>query len=53
MVLHILVYQDRYVVEYPPPVGKGTAILRTSVIPGIPEHLIDEFEWMLTSSINI
>ena len=34
------------------PVGEGTAILRTSVIPGIPEHSIDEFKWMLTSSVN-
>ena len=35
------------------PVGEGTAIVRTGVVPGLPEKLVDKFEGMLTSSINV
>ena len=37
----------------PLPVGEGTSILRTGVVPSIPGHSVDRFEGVLTSLVHV
>ena len=35
------------------PVGESTTVFRAGVVPGILKHSVNQFEGMLTSSINV